>query len=69
MSWFAANWFGVFAVFAVPAALGILCWLVAHAIIGAAERHDREREARKYADLPISARRQDPRGQRRATSR
>jgi hypothetical protein len=54
MSWLVANWYGVFAVFAAPAMVGILCWIVAHTVIGARERQDRAREARKLGDFRLS---------------
>jgi hypothetical protein len=53
MSWLVANWYGVFALFAAPALIGILCWVIAHNVIGARERHDRQREARKLGDVPL----------------
>jgi hypothetical protein len=54
MSWLAANWFGVCAVFAAPAAVGIFCWVVAHYVMGEGERHYREREARKRSHFQLS---------------
>jgi len=54
MSWLAANWYGVFALFCTPAVLGIVLWVVAHRLIGNRERHDREREARKLGDFQLS---------------
>lgn len=54
MSWLVSNWYGVLALFATPAIVGIGCWVVAHTIIGQRERHDRAREARKHADLPLA---------------
>jgi hypothetical protein len=54
MSWLVANWYGVCALFAAPALVGILCWIVAHNVIGARERQDRAREARKRGDFPLS---------------
>jgi hypothetical protein len=46
MSWLGGNWYGVIAVFGVPALLGILCWTGAHYVIGARHRHERARETR-----------------------
>ncbi len=54
MSWLAANWYGVFALFLTPAVLGIGFWVVAHRVIGHRERHDREREARKLGSFELS---------------
>lgn len=46
MSWLGGNWYGVLAVFGVPALLGILCWTGAHYMIGARHRQERARETR-----------------------
>ena len=54
MSWLAANWYGVFAVFCAPAIVGIGFWAIAHRVIGHRERHDREREARKLEAFQLS---------------
>jgi cyanate permease len=47
MSWLAANWYGVLALFATPAIVGIAFWVIAHRILTQRERDHREREARK----------------------
>jgi hypothetical protein len=51
MSWLAANWYGVLALFGAPAIVGIGFWVIAHRIIGKRERDDRDREARKLRDF------------------
>ena len=53
MSWLAANWYSVLALFGAPALAGIAFWVIAHRIIGQRERHDRAREARKLGDLRL----------------
>ncbi|WP_459676737.1 hypothetical protein [Acidisoma sp. 7E03] len=47
MSWLGGTWYGVIAVFGVPALLGILCWTGAHYMIGARHRQERARETRR----------------------
>jgi hypothetical protein len=53
MSWLAANWYSVFALFGAPAIAGIAFWLIAHRIIGNRQRHDRQRDARKLGDFQL----------------
>jgi hypothetical protein len=44
MSWLGGNWYGVVAVFGVPAALGVFCWVAVHNMLGARARQDRARQ-------------------------
>jgi hypothetical protein len=54
MTWLAANWYGVLALFGTPAIAGVALWVIAHRRLGQRERDDREREARKLGDFPFS---------------
>lgn len=45
MSWLGGNWYGVVAFFGIPAALGIICWVGVHNVLGARARHERARQA------------------------
>jgi hypothetical protein len=44
MSWLGGNWYGVVAVFGVPAALGVFCWVAVHNRLGARARAERARQ-------------------------
>ena len=51
MSWLAANWYSVLALFGTPAMFGIASWFIARRIAGQRERDDRARDARKLGDF------------------
>ena len=51
MSWLAANWYGVLALFSTPALAGIGLWVFAHRRMNERDRVDRERQARRLGDL------------------
>jgi hypothetical protein len=53
MSWLAANWYGVLALFGAPAFVGIGFWVIAHRIIAGRDRTARDREARKLRDVQV----------------
>jgi cyanate permease len=56
MSWLVSNWYGVLALFATPAVLGVAFWVIAHRMIGERERHDRARDARKLGAFQLTRR-------------
>jgi hypothetical protein len=53
VSWLAANWYSVLAIFSFPAIAGIGFWIIAHRVISQREREDRDREARKLRDFQL----------------
>ena len=58
MSWLGENWYGVVAVFGIPAGLGIICWVAVHNMLGARARYERRRQnARQVPGARVTARR------------
>ncbi len=54
MSWLVANWFGVLAMFGAPAIVGVFGWLAVLTARRTAERHARERAARRHIPVSLS---------------